>query len=161
MFQEQQKGGATSSGELETLKSENLNLKQEVEAWKVKLTQAEIANGKSVFNKPGSASPNPPATEQQKSVEEKKKTAGDSVKAGKKEKPKKEAKPAKEDGNEPPVDVGRLDMRVGHIRSAKKHPDADSLYIEEVIDIDYIIQNLLLDFFINDWHYGSHQCIEQ
>merc|ERR1712142_1043306 len=33
---------------------------------------------------------------------------------------------------EAPVDIGRLDLRVGHIRSAKKHPDADSLYIEEV-----------------------------
>jgi hypothetical protein len=30
------------------------------------------------------------------------------------------------------VDVGRLDLRVGHIRSAKKHPDADALYVEEV-----------------------------
>jgi tRNA-binding EMAP/Myf-like protein len=26
----------------------------------------------------------------------------------------------------------RLDMRVGLIRSAKRHPDADSLYVEEV-----------------------------
>lgn len=33
---------------------------------------------------------------------------------------------------EPPVDVGRLDFRVGRILSVKKHPDADSLYVEEV-----------------------------
>jgi len=33
---------------------------------------------------------------------------------------------------EPPVDVRRLDFRVGRILSAKKHPDADSLYVEEV-----------------------------
>jgi tRNA-binding EMAP/Myf-like protein len=33
---------------------------------------------------------------------------------------------------EPPVDVGRLDLRVGRIMSAKKHPDADSLYVEEI-----------------------------
>jgi aminoacyl tRNA synthase complex-interacting multifunctional protein 1 len=33
---------------------------------------------------------------------------------------------------EPPVDVGRLDFRVGRIVSAKKHPDADSLYVEEI-----------------------------
>merc|ERR1711937_695050 len=46
-------------------------------------------------------------------------------------KEKKEA-PAKTSEPEGPVDVGRLDMRVGHIRSAKKHPDADSLYVEEV-----------------------------
>jgi aminoacyl tRNA synthase complex-interacting multifunctional protein 1 len=34
--------------------------------------------------------------------------------------------------DEPPVDVGRLDFRVGRIISAKKHPDADSLYVEEI-----------------------------
>ena len=28
--------------------------------------------------------------------------------------------------------ISRLDMRVGLIRSAKRHPDADSLYVEEV-----------------------------
>ena len=31
-----------------------------------------------------------------------------------------------------PMDVSRLDMRVGHIVSAKKHPDADGLYVEDV-----------------------------
>ena len=31
-----------------------------------------------------------------------------------------------------PVDVSRLKMCVGHIISAKKHPDADGLYVEEV-----------------------------
>merc|ERR1712183_442808 len=33
---------------------------------------------------------------------------------------------------EAPVDIGRLDLRVGHIRKASKHPDADSLYVEEI-----------------------------
>lgn len=31
-----------------------------------------------------------------------------------------------------PVDVSRLDLRVGCIITARKHPDADSLYVEEV-----------------------------
>ncbi|MGH0181388.1 UNVERIFIED_CONTAM: hypothetical protein FKN15_028258 [Acipenser sinensis] len=31
-----------------------------------------------------------------------------------------------------PIDVSRLDLRVGRIMTAKKHPDADSLYVEEV-----------------------------
>ncbi|KAL3202314.1 hypothetical protein MRX96_012097 [Rhipicephalus microplus] len=31
-----------------------------------------------------------------------------------------------------PVDVSRLDLRVGRIMSAVKHPDADSLYVEQV-----------------------------
>lgn len=30
-----------------------------------------------------------------------------------------------------PVDVSRLDMRVGKILKAWKHPDADGLYVEE------------------------------
>ena len=43
-------------------------------------------------------------------------------------KPKKVAPPAVD----VPVDVSRLDMRVGLIVDVKKHPDADALYIEEV-----------------------------
>ncbi|XP_067901825.1 aminoacyl tRNA synthase complex-interacting multifunctional protein 1a isoform X5 [Heterodontus francisci] len=31
-----------------------------------------------------------------------------------------------------PIDVSRLDLRIGRIITAKKHPDADSLYVEEV-----------------------------
>lgn len=31
-----------------------------------------------------------------------------------------------------PIDVSRLDLRIGCIVTAKKHPDADSLYVEEV-----------------------------
>ncbi|XP_035280599.1 aminoacyl tRNA synthase complex-interacting multifunctional protein 1-like isoform X2 [Anguilla anguilla] len=33
---------------------------------------------------------------------------------------------------EPKVDVSRLDLRVGRIVTAQKHPDADSLFVEEV-----------------------------
>ena len=33
---------------------------------------------------------------------------------------------------EPPVDVGRLDFRIGKIVDVKKHPDAESLYVEEI-----------------------------
>ena len=35
-------------------------------------------------------------------------------------------------GPELPVDVSRLSLVVGHIVTAKKHPDADGLYIEDV-----------------------------
>jgi tRNA-binding EMAP/Myf-like protein len=31
-----------------------------------------------------------------------------------------------------PVDVSRLDIRVGIIMDVKKHPDADSLYVEQI-----------------------------
>ncbi|KAF7710131.1 hypothetical protein HF521_009003 [Silurus meridionalis] len=45
------------------------------------------------------------------------------------EKQEKKAPPTVEDTK---VDVSRLDLRVGRIVTAKKHPDADSLYVEEV-----------------------------
>ena len=50
-------------------------------------------------------------------------------------------KPAKKDGKKKekpaaapatPPDVSRLDLRVGRVLSARKHPDADSLYVEEI-----------------------------
>jgi tRNA-binding EMAP/Myf-like protein len=30
------------------------------------------------------------------------------------------------------IDVGRLDLRIGRIIEAKKHPDADALYVETI-----------------------------
>lgn len=30
------------------------------------------------------------------------------------------------------IDIGRLDLRVGRILKAEKHPDADSLYVEQM-----------------------------
>ena len=48
-----------------------------------------------------------------------------------KTKEKKQAKPEnKQQGA--PVDVSRLDMRVAQIKTVKYHPDADSLYVEEI-----------------------------
>lgn len=31
-----------------------------------------------------------------------------------------------------PIDISRLDIRVGIITKVQKHPDADSLYVEEI-----------------------------
>lgn len=42
---------------------------------------------------------------------------------------KKQAAPSQEDVK---VDVSRLDLRIGRIITAEKHPDADSLYVEQV-----------------------------
>jgi len=128
------KVGGAGSGQLDTLKTENSQLRAEILNWKQKLTQAELANGKSVFcsgetetnqAKPDQPKPQVGKPEEKTEVPQAKKKA---------DKPKKEKKEAKKDEVPPegPVDVGRLDMRVGHIRSAKKHPDADALYVEEV-----------------------------
>lgn len=46
--------------------------------------------------------------------------------------PEKAAAPPKPAAADQPVDVSRLDMRIGYIVAAKRHPDADSLYVEEV-----------------------------
>ena len=46
-------------------------------------------------------------------------------------KPKKGGQPAA-DNADAPVDISRLDMRVGKIVGVEKHPDADSLYVEQV-----------------------------
>ncbi|CAL8078872.1 unnamed protein product [Calicophoron daubneyi] len=45
---------------------------------------------------------------------------------------KKEANKGGKPQADAPIDVGRLDMRVGRIMEVSKHPDADSLYVEKV-----------------------------
>lgn len=42
---------------------------------------------------------------------------------------KKQATPSQDEAK---VDVSRLDLRVGRIITAQKHPDADTLYVEQV-----------------------------
>jgi len=119
--------------EAEKLKADNLALKAEVELWKSKLSKAEQNNGKMVLG--AATKPAPPKTDcllmkaEAPASEEKKKE--DAPKKEKKPKAEKTPKKVAAD-DEAPVDIGRLDLRVGHIRSAKKHPDADSLYVEEI-----------------------------
>ncbi|XP_065489573.1 aminoacyl tRNA synthase complex-interacting multifunctional protein 1 isoform X3 [Caloenas nicobarica] len=48
------------------------------------------------------------------------------------EKKEKKQQPAAGSNDAKPVDVSCLDLRVGCIITAKKHPDADTLYVEEV-----------------------------
>jgi aminoacyl tRNA synthase complex-interacting multifunctional protein 1 len=57
-----------------------------------------------------------------------------SVKSDKSEKPAKASKPAdsKDEKASALPDPSKLDIRVGHIKSVVKHPDAESLYVEEV-----------------------------
>ena len=41
-------------------------------------------------------------------------------------------KKEKKASDDRPADISRIDLRVGHIRKAWRHPDAESLYVEEV-----------------------------
>jgi len=126
--------GAAFNQEIVKLKEENSKLKDEVEVWKSKLTAAEVANGKKIFSTPKSEN-----TDGKKSVDVKVEDAQAPATEKKEKKPKadkpakapKEKKEVKKE-DELPVDIGRLDLRVGHIRKASKHPDADSLYVEEI-----------------------------
>ncbi|CAF1100383.1 unnamed protein product [Adineta ricciae] len=52
-------------------------------------------------------------------------------KKDKKKKPAKEEKPAKAPANNA-IDITRFDLRVGKIVQVEKHPDADSLYVEQI-----------------------------
>lgn len=52
--------------------------------------------------------------------------------AGKKQRQSKPAAEAKPKATELEVSVSRLDIRVGLIKKVQKHPDADSLYVEEI-----------------------------
>ncbi|XP_029798202.1 aminoacyl tRNA synthase complex-interacting multifunctional protein 1 isoform X3 [Suricata suricatta] len=94
------------------LRVENAKLKKEIEDLKQELIQAEIQNGEQMTG--GRA-------------EEKMKE-----KIEIKEKKEKKQQSAAGSADSKPIDVSRLDLRVGCIITARKHPDADSLYVEEV-----------------------------
>ncbi|XP_016957489.1 aminoacyl tRNA synthase complex-interacting multifunctional protein 1 [Drosophila biarmipes] len=116
---------------------ENAALAKEVEAALAQLVQLELRNGKKQIPVPGSrgfctsAAPVSPPAEV---------TSAPTPQAPKptkepKEKKIKEKKPAVEKpaaAPEAPVDVGRLDLRVGKIVEVGRHPDADSLYLEKI-----------------------------
>lgn len=111
------------------ISNENVQLKKQVEMAKQQLIKLETANGKAQISIPGQAavSTPPPAQEPQKQEKQ--------AQQPKKEKPKKEKAPAGEKPAaevEGPIDISRLDMRVGKIVAICKHPDADALYKEEI-----------------------------
>lgn len=125
------------------LRVENAKLKKEVEALKDQLVKTEKKNGVKQIGIPSSTTAvSTSATSQPVAEPAHVKRSPPAPKAGgedkkKKEKPekkgdKKEKKPAVADDEAKPVNASRLDLRVGCIISAKKHPDADSLYVEEV-----------------------------
>lgn len=142
----QQNAGANKA-KFDLVKQENEKLKNEVEEWKKRLL--EVQQGKTAEpQKNKSPSPEKPIKTEVKPRKSKSKSpVRPEIKTEikteepatpvqeKKEKVKAEKKP-----KAPPaaaasdeiIDVRRLDIRVGKIVNVKKHPDADSLYVEEV-----------------------------
>ncbi|XP_034298124.1 aminoacyl tRNA synthase complex-interacting multifunctional protein 1 isoform X1 [Pantherophis guttatus] len=128
------------------LRVENAKLKKEIEVLKQELIQAEIRNGVKQISVPPSETASAVSfskdlsqtssaaealsdpKEQIKGPSEEKKKKDKTEKKGEK----KEKKQTAANDDSKPLDVSRLDLRIGCIMTAKKHPDADSLYIEEV-----------------------------
>ncbi|XP_037950242.1 aminoacyl tRNA synthase complex-interacting multifunctional protein 1 [Teleopsis dalmanni] len=129
------------------LRAENADLNKKVVIAKSLLIELENRNGKVQIPIPGVRSCStqatnaaPPATATKANTAtatpvpaEQQTPKAD--KTTKEKKPKKE-KPAQDTNNavaaEAPIDVGRLDMRVGKIIDVNRHPDADSLYLEKI-----------------------------
>lgn len=126
------------------LRIENENLRQQIELAKQQLIDLETRNGKkqilvprqnATSTKP-SAVNNVPAKVSTKPVTN---TDNQAVKPSKDKKPKAEKtpwekKPAAEKApaTDEPVDISRLDLRIGKIVDVQKHPDADALYLEKI-----------------------------
>lgn len=114
------------------LKEENEKLANLIEEAKVNLSKLESLNGKAQVPLPGHAAVQPQQTPAEtKTKEEQSKPAAVKKEKVVKEKPAKAA-PAAAAEDLLPLDVSRLDFRVGKIVEVAKHPDADSLYVEQI-----------------------------
>ncbi|KFM67836.1 Aminoacyl tRNA synthase complex-interacting multifunctional protein 1, partial [Stegodyphus mimosarum] len=145
---------------LETeLSEKNLQLKKELEYWKNKVVELEIMNGITQYTLPtdigkihivGSDIQNIKEEEVQKINKPDNKTSlqvvakngvaegtndDKKMKKAKAVKPEKQSatpKSEKQPTEDKEINVSRLDLRIGRILTAKKHPDAESLYVEEI-----------------------------
>ncbi|KAK9875015.1 hypothetical protein WA026_005825 [Henosepilachna vigintioctopunctata] len=118
------------------LKKENDQLIQAIEEAKKRLIQLEVQNGVKQVPLPSRKS-----TTQisdlvidqniEPKVLEKQDSTSISDKKQKEEKPKKPKEP-KEIKADLPIDIARLDLRIGHIDKVEKHPEADTLYLLQI-----------------------------
>uniref|UniRef100_A0A3Q2ZVD5 Aminoacyl tRNA synthetase complex interacting multifunctional protein 1a n=1 Tax=Kryptolebias marmoratus TaxID=37003 RepID=A0A3Q2ZVD5_KRYMA len=114
---------------------ENAKLKNDIEELKKQLLEKEKQRGGALrsatppkpSDAPPSASPSAAAAAQSLPPKDEPKNKKQEKKGEKAEK--KQATPSQDEAK---VDVSRLDLRVGRIVTAEKHPDADSLYVEQV-----------------------------
>ncbi|GAB5570585.1 aminoacyl tRNA synthase complex-interacting multifunctional protein 1 isoform X1 [Prionailurus iriomotensis] len=129
------------------LRVENAKLKKEIEELKQELIQAEIQNGVKQIPFPSGTSLQANSTVSEKVIQSIPITtvssgAKEQITGGRAEEKMKEKIEMKEkkekkqsiagSADSKPIDVSRLDLRVGCIITARKHPDADSLYVEEI-----------------------------
>lgn len=126
------------------LTAENARLKQDIEDLKQQLLERErqrgvldvpMPSGEAVAECASKAGPPPAASAPSASAASAATVPRPPIDEGKKKKPEKKEKQEKKPAapqEEAKVDVSRLDLRVGRIITAEKHPDAESLYVEQV-----------------------------
>lgn len=125
------------------LRKKNEKLREQIEVAKQQLMDLETRNGKKQIPMPGASAPNVsqktvPTVEQQasqkpsdtKDVEKEAKAKQKKDKSESSKPAVAKAAPAKTE--EGPIDISRLDLRVGKIVDIQKHPDADALYLEKI-----------------------------
>merc|ERR1712180_585134 len=114
------------SGEIKRLQAENDQLAKELTQLKENVSYYEVQNGAAQVSIPRSKS----ATSEPKADDNKDKQQQQQQQQPEKEKqPKPAAQPAAAAVD---VNVSKLNMKVGKIVSVEKHPDADTLYVEQV-----------------------------
>merc|ERR1711962_816557 len=120
------------TGEIKRLQAENDQLAKELTQLKENVSYYEVQNGVAQVSIPKSKS----ATSEPKADDNKdKQQQQQQQKVNKGEKPKKEKQPkpaAQPAAAAADINVSKLNMKVGKIVSVEKHPDADTLYVEQV-----------------------------
>merc|ERR1712180_75736 len=121
------------TGEIKRLQAENEQLAKELTQLKENVSYYEVQNGVAQVSIPKSKS----ATSEPKADDNKDKQQQQQQqqKGNKGEKPKKEKQPkptAQPAAAAVDINVSKLNMKVGKIVSVEKHPDADTLYVEQV-----------------------------
>lgn len=127
------------------LRVENQQLRQQIELAKQQLIDLESRHGKRQIPVPkkSATSTNGPTVNDTKVQTSSKPAPAPSKQQAQPKQPKeakpKTDKPAAEKVKAPttsssdaPVDIGRIDLRIGKIVAVEKHPDADALYVEKI-----------------------------
>lgn len=114
------------------LREENAKLTAAVEEAKKKLIQLEIQNGIKQIPIPVAGQQKVSAVRTQETDPVQSQEELKSEVKTKKDKKVKESKPQREAQKELPVDIGRLDLRIGKVEDVQRHPDADSLYVLKI-----------------------------
>ncbi|KAI4575066.1 hypothetical protein MJG53_002997 [Ovis ammon polii x Ovis aries] len=144
---------------------ENAKLKKEIEGLKQDLIKAEIQNGVKQIPFPSGTPLKTDSTVSENEIqsipittissgakEQVKGGGGEEKKMNEKaekkgEKKEKKQQPVAGSADSKPVDVSRLDLRIGFIITARKHPDADSLYAE--VDVGEIAPRTMVSGLVN------------